>query len=211
MLHEEARWWRRVIDRIGPSSLYPMLNVGSSTEHFRTVAQPYIDRHLFRPAREAGQTVIHLDTKEDAGVDLVGDLTDEHVGEDTRAPICSAIAKVLPKGGYVFVSCPRRFPYHPDPIDTGFRPTAAALAALFPGMALVASEEVFGDTYLQRLWQRPYQGAKQVVKLFLPFYKPRAWLVNLGYFGYLFRRFSSTCVVLRKAAATERLNHSQLS
>jgi hypothetical protein len=65
MLHEEARWWRCVIDRIGPSSLYPMLNVGSSTEHFRTVAQPYIDRHLFRSAREAGQTVIHLDTKEE--------------------------------------------------------------------------------------------------------------------------------------------------
>jgi hypothetical protein len=229
MLHEEARWWRRVIDRIGPSSLYPMLNVGSSTEHFRTVAQPYIDRHLFRPAREAGQTVIHLDTKEDAGVDIVGDLTAqafrdqlarmnfnsvfcshllEHVGEDMRVPICSAIAKVLPKGGYVFVSCPRRFPYHPDPIDTGFRPTTADLAALFPGMVLVASEEVFGDTYLQRLWQQPYQGAKQVVKLLLPFYKPRAWLVNLGYFGYLFRRFSSTCVVLRKEAATERLNPS---
>jgi len=219
MLHEEARWWRHIIGEIEPSLLYPMLNVGSSTEHFRTVEQPFIDLYLFRPAREKGQTVVHLDTKGDAGVDMVGDLTQEsfretlvamnfnsvfcshlleHVAEDTRAPICAAISQVLPKGGYLFVSCPRRFPYHPDPIDTRFRPTTEDLAALFPGTFVVASKEVFGGTYLQRLWERPQRGAREIAKLFLPFYKPHYWLVNLGYFTYLFRHFSSSCVVLRK-------------
>jgi hypothetical protein len=219
MLHEEALWWQQVMNGIPPSRLYPMLNVGSSTEHFRTVSQPYIDACLFQPARKAGHRVVHLDTKDDVGVDVVGDLTDptfrdrlramrfnsvicshllEHVNIEARAPICAAICQVLPPGGHAFLSCPRRYPYHPDPIDTGFRPTPEELASLLPGMALLMGEEVFGGTYLQQLRHEPYAGTKEVVKLLLPFYKPRAWRVNAGYFGYLFRRFSSTCVVLRK-------------
>ena len=222
MLHEEARWWRRVLDGIPPSELYPMLNVGSSTEAFRTVAQPYIDAELFRPAREQGYQVVHLDTKAELGVDIIGDLTNpafrervaamrfssvvcshllEHVSVQARAPICAAIAQILPKGGYAFVSCPRRFPFHPDPIDTGFRPTAHELAALFPGMDLAVGAEVLGETHLQRLRHEPFFGLKEFVKLLLPFYKPAAWRVNVGYFRYLFRRLSSTCVVLRKAAS----------
>jgi hypothetical protein len=221
MLHEEARWWRQVMDAIQPSLLYPMLNVGSSTEHFRTVQQPFIDIYLFHPAREKGQRVVHLDTKQDVGVNLVGDITEdsfreklvkmsfnsvfcshllEHVDQDTRKPICAAIAHLLPRGGYVFVSCPRRYPYHPDPIDTGFRPTTADLAALFPGMTVIVSQEVFGETYFRQLWRRHDRGAKELAKLFLPFYKPHSWWVNVGYFAYLFRRFSSSCVVLRKEA-----------
>ena len=222
MLPEEAQWWRHVMDEIEPSLLYPMLNVGSSTEHFRTVEQPFIDTYLFRPAREGSQRVVHLDTKDDVGVDIVGDLTEEsfrerlmamnfnsvfcshlleHVAGDTRKPICSAISQVLPRGGYLFVSCPRRYPYHPDPIDTRFRPTTEDLAVLFPGMLVVTREEVVGETYFRQLWGRPDRGAREVAKLFLPFYKPHGWWVNLGYFAYLFRHFSSSCVVLRKDGA----------
>jgi Methyltransferase domain len=221
MLHEEARWWRHVMDAIHPSLLYPMLNVGSSTEYFRSVQQPFIDIYLFRQARGEGHKVVHLDTKDDIGVDIVGDLTLEsfqvrlaemnfnsvfcshlleHVPEDARKPICSAMTRVLPKGGYLFVSCPRSFPYHPDPIDTRFRPTTEDLAQLFPGTLVVASKVVLGETYLRRLWGRPDRGAKEIAKLCLPFYKPNGWWVTLGYFAYLFRHFSSTCVVLRKRA-----------
>lgn len=221
MLQQEAQWWRHIIDELEPSLLYPMLNVGSSTGHFRTVEQPYIDLYLFRPAREKGHKVVHLDTKDNVGVDIVGDLTKEsfretlaamnfnsvfcshlleHVAEDARVPICAAISRVLPKGGYLFISCPHRFPYHPDPIDTRFRPTTDDLMALFPGTLVVASKEVFGGTYLQRLCEQPRQGVREMVKLFLPFYKPHYWVVNLGYFMYLFRHFSSSCVVLRKKA-----------
>jgi hypothetical protein len=219
MLPQEARWLRHVMDDIGPSHLYPMLNVGSSTEYFRTVDQPFIDAYIFRPAREQGQSIVHLDTKNDVGVDIVGDLTDEafrtrlaetnfnsvlcsnlleHVSEDTRKDICSAMAQVLPKGGYLFVTCPRKFPYHPDPIDTRFRPTVQDLAALFPGMLMVTGEEVVGETYLHRLWGRADRGAKEIVKLFMPFYKPYWWRVNLGYFSFLGRHFTASCVVLRK-------------
>src|SRR5690349_9877887 len=165
MLLQEAEWWRGALEAIDPASLYPMLNVGSSTARFRTVEQPFIDEILFRPIKEQGRSVIHLDTKADPGVDIVGDVTEEdfrnrlmgmgfksvfcshlleHVPDATRTPLCAAITRLLPNGGFAFISCPRRFPYHPDPIDTRFRPTAAELAALFPGTVLTSSSEVFG-------------------------------------------------------------------
>lgn len=50
MLIEEAQWFGRIIGLIGADVIYPMLNVGSSTEEFRKVDQPYIDEYLFKPS-----------------------------------------------------------------------------------------------------------------------------------------------------------------
>lgn len=76
MLFDEARWFGQRIAEMEPGDIFPMLNVGSSTEEFRTKKQPWIDQFIFKPIREKGYKVVHTDIKKDVGVDLVGDLTD---------------------------------------------------------------------------------------------------------------------------------------
>jgi hypothetical protein len=161
MLVEEARWFGRHLQNFEVAELSPLLNVGSQTAHFRQHVQPWIDQYVFGPLRARGVQIVHTDLRPGPGVDVVGDLTDtqflqrlceyrfrslfcsnllEHVPEPEK--LAAGLMDILSAGGVMFVSCPRAFPYHPDPIDTGFRPTVEELADLFPGSELVVGEVV---------------------------------------------------------------------
>ncbi|MCS7016049.1 MAG: class I SAM-dependent methyltransferase [Gemmatales bacterium] len=161
MLVEEARWFGRQLAHYSPAELSPMLNVGSQTLHFRRYVQPWIEQYVFAPLERRGVQVLHTDLRPGAGVDLVGDVTEEsflaqlrtypfravfcsnlleHVHEPRK--LATHLVQILPANAWIFVSCPRVFPYHPDPIDNGLRPTLAQLARLFPHTELVAGEEV---------------------------------------------------------------------
>ncbi|MCS7167561.1 MAG: hypothetical protein RMI91_06045 [Gemmatales bacterium] len=161
MLVEEARWFGRQLANYPMEQLSPMLNVGSQTLHFRRYVQPWIEQYVFAPLERRGVRVLHADLRPGAGVDLVGDVTEEsflaqlrtyqfralfcanlleHVPEPQKLAI--RLVQILPASAWIFVSCPRVFPYHPDPIDNGLRPTVAQLAGLFPYTKLIAGEEV---------------------------------------------------------------------
>jgi hypothetical protein len=221
MLIEEAKWFSRKMAALDPAALSPMLNVGSSSEQFRMVDQPYIDKYIFKPARERNVQVLHMDIEAAPGVDIVGDLAEpdflrslsemqvrsvfcsnllEHVRN--REQIGEALSGVVPLGSYLFVSCPNKYPYHPDPIDTMFRPNVAELAALFPGTYIVNGSIVQGRTALGYLLNRPLVLAKTVARLFIPFYKPRNWWIAVQHSPWLFRRCKQTCLVLRKVGET---------
>ena len=221
MLIEEAKWLARQIAELEPDRVFPLLDVGSSTWRFRTEEQPWIDRVIFASARRAGHSVSHLDAKAAEGVDIVADLGDqvaveglarrgyrsvfcsnllEHV--EDRERVARALVGLLPAGGYLFVSCPYAYPYHPDPIDTMFRPTPPELAALFGGTRIYRQAVVRDGNYFQQLRRTPLASLKLLLRLFLPFYKPRAWRRALREFRrhlpWLWRRFSATCVVLQR-------------
>jgi len=210
MLVEEARWLGRRIAEQEADEVFPLLNVGSSTEAFRAREQPHIDALIFRPLRERQRAVTHADLKPAPGVDVVGDLLEpavierlaamefrsvlcsnllEHV-EDPRA-ICRSIVSLLPPGGYVFVSSPYRYPFHPDPIDTMLRPNIEELGALFDGTRLVCAETIRGGRYLRWPLKQPAQVLRNLLLVACPFYKPSRWLWN-------FRSISCICAVLRK-------------
>jgi hypothetical protein len=217
MLVEEALWFERRIHELDPELVSPLLNVGSSTLDFRTQSQPWIDRHIFGPMRERRQEVLHLDLQEAAGVDIAADLTLtstrerlhglgvrsaicsnllEHVSD--RAAVCSAITSVLPSGGYLLASCPRRYPRHDDPFDTMYRPEPAELAAEFAGMDVVASEVVSGGTYFDYLGRSYPRLARTMARLALPFYAPGGWLSTARHASWVGRHFEASCVLLRK-------------
>jgi SAM-dependent methyltransferase len=105
--------------------------------------------------------VLHHELQPAPGVDVAGDLTDasflarlrelgvrsimccnvlEHVPDP--AEVAAALERATPPGGYVLVTVPRRFPYHPDPIDTMFRPGPDELRRLFPALEEVAAAEL---------------------------------------------------------------------
>ncbi len=171
MLEAEAVRLRDIL--LGQGGVSPLLNLGSSTAVFRTVTQPHIERRLFGPLAQAGLDVVHADLKQGEGVDFSGDILDpeiraalerrgfkavlvanllEHV-RDPRA-VAAAIEQVVKPSGLILVTVPSSYPYHADPIDTGLRPSPAALAGLFAGSEPVLLEELEGPSYAEEMHAR---------------------------------------------------------
>ena len=155
------------------SDVSPLLNLGSSTREFRERAKPHIETLLFGPLRSAGVTVLHCDLKQGEGVDLTGDILDgavrerlkamgfkcvlisnmlEHVRD--RAAVIAACEDIAGLGGLVLASVPASYPYHADPLDTGYRPSGTELAAAFTRSRVLLAEELAGQTFAQRIAER---------------------------------------------------------
>ena len=218
MLPKEAEWLGRTIRALDARELSPMLNIGSSTGEFVTKHQPWIDAQVFRTLREKGVKVVNCDMKEAPGVDLVGDLADpsflerlslqkfksvlcanllEHV--ENRAQIARTLASLVTSGGRLLVSGPHRYPYHPDPIDTMFRPTVDELADLFPETRVVSSDIVPCGTYWTYIARTKMKLAKSLIRLALPLYAPRDWYTALRRLAWLNTEFEVVCVCLEKS------------
>jgi len=166
MFDAEAARLREIL--LGQQAVSPLLNLGSSTRAFRESAKPHIQSALFGPLAAAGVAVVHSDLKEADGVDVAGDILDPAVlaGLKTRgfkcvlvanllehvrdpAGVAAACEEIVGPGGLILATVPSSFPYHADPIDTGFRPAAAELARLFGRSELLLAEEIAGRTYAE--------------------------------------------------------------
>jgi hypothetical protein len=218
MLVKEAEWIAGELGRIASEDLFPLLNVGSSTMEFRTRTQPHIESLVFGPLERRGGQVWHSDIKASPGIDIVGDLSEpdivsrvreleirsalvsnvlEHVRD--RQGLARAVTALVPDGGYIIVTGPHRFPYHPDPIDNGFRPGPEELRPLFPGTTVVAKATIDAGNWRQ--WdprERARSRGRTVTRALVPFYRPRGWLDAARNVPYLIRHVSAFGVVLRK-------------
>jgi hypothetical protein len=171
MFEAEAIRLREIL--LGQSGISPLLNLGSSTRAFRAQAKPHIDRELFAPLGATGVAVFHSDLKQADGIDLAGDIMDPAVRADLkgrgfrallianmlehvrdREAVTAACEEIVGPGGLILATVPSSFPYHADPIDTGYRPDPAALAAAFRGSLPVLMETVTGRTYREEIAAR---------------------------------------------------------
>jgi hypothetical protein len=180
---EAARLRGILLDRPDVS---PLLNLGSSTGHFREIIQPHIERELFGPLRKAGVKVVHSDLKEDEGVDVAGDILDpeirrrlkemgfksillsnllEHVTD--REAVAAACEEIVGSEGCILATVPSSCPYHADPIDTYFRPSPAELAPLFGRSEPLLLDEVQDLTYAQDLKRRGLTVGGELARTFL--------------------------------------------
>jgi hypothetical protein len=221
VLIQEAQWFAEAIAGIDEASVFPMLNIGSHTEEYRKQHQPWIDRYIFGPHRERGNPVKHLDIRSAAGVDIVGDLTNraflkelaamefrsvfsanllEHVVN--RQEIAAVITSIVPVGSYLFVSCPFKFPFHADPIDTMFRPDIGELAALFPGTAIRKAAIVdcgsFAGYVLARVCGHPLAFLRTLLRKGSQIDAPDGLGSVRHLLPWTFRRFQETCLVLQR-------------
>ena len=198
------------------------LNIGSSTEAFRTRDQPHIDELLIRPIEAAGIRIIHCDIKAAPGVDEVGDLLDPQFREKLKGyradlMICSnllehltdpqafaaACGDLVRPGGYGLITMPLSYPYHADPIDTMLRLKPAQLAAMMPGWEIVRAEELEAGSYAHELRRsgRPVSLLmRHLARAALPFYRPRKWRGLAHRLLWLFRPYRQSMVLLRKPA-----------
>ncbi|HEY8378207.1 MAG TPA: hypothetical protein VIK91_17045 [Nannocystis sp.] len=217
MLEVEARWLRARLAEFAAEELSPLLNLGSSDLHFRTVAQPWIDGEVFTPLRARGVAVIHSDVKAQAGVDVVADaLTDEGLSRlravGARAVLCCnvlehvvdraafarACAALVPEGGVLVVTVPASYPYHPDPIDTYYRPEPEDMAReLFPELKVVRAEAVVGPSYAPELLRRPWLLVRDLRKLPGLLRSPAG--LSGSRLGWLRRPYRVSCAILRRS------------
>jgi len=168
MFEAEAIRLREIL--LAQGDVSPLLNLGSSTRVFREETKPHIERELLAPLRAAGIEVVHSDLKQDDGVDVAGDILDPAVRDDLgargfgallianmlehvrdRAAVAAACEEIVGPGGLILATVPRSFPYHADPIDSGYRPAPAQLAGLFRRSDTLLTEEVRGLTYKEEI------------------------------------------------------------
>lgn len=220
MMRCDAEWLGRVLAGLSNAELSPLLNLGASTRHFRTVEQPYVQELLFAPLEARGVKIIHSDLKAADGVDISGDVFNdadfarlEAVG--ARAVICThmfehvldreelarrLLALVQP-GGLFFVTVPSSYHEHHDPIDTLYRPTPDELAKLFRGQEILQKAELVGDTYWVHVQRRPVTlFLRHFTRFFVPFLGWHAWKRSMRKLYWLFNNYKVAAIVGRKAA-----------
>jgi hypothetical protein len=217
----ESEWVGIRLSAMPDDAIFPMINIGSSTLEFRTQTQPYIEQNIFGPLRTRSDGVYHLDIKSAPGVDLVGDLLDplfiekiarmkfrsalitnffEHISQ--RQPICDVALEILPRGGYLFLSGPHKYPYHADPIDTMFRPTIEEMHDHFPGTTIIDGGIISSGNWRQ--WDVAERGrplGRTILRLLVPFYRPDKWWEVARQAPYIIRDISAFALILRKDSA----------
>jgi len=177
VLRAEAAWLARRLEEIPTDDLSPLLSIGSGAAELRT-SQPWLERLIYGPLAERGVRVLHHELHPGPGVDVAGDLTDprffekleelefrsimccnvlEHVPDPVQ--LATAIERLVGPGGYVLVSVPRRYPYHPGPIDTLFRPSVEELRRLFPELNEESAAEIRCESLIAYLLASPTKWA----------------------------------------------------
>jgi hypothetical protein len=220
MLEAEARWVGQALSQLNVEKVSPLLNVGSANAAFREQIQPWIDQGIFAPLRKRDVVVHHLDIQEGEGVDLRGDLTDdsfvavlgtrgyrsllccnllEHVPDP--AAICGKLELLVPVGGYLIVTVPNQFPYHPDPIDTMFRPDPAALVRLFPRCRLVQGEVLDCGTGWDYVERDPRVLIAKVRYRLSGMREHGGVKGSASFLPWLFRQFRQTCTLWERLPA----------
>jgi hypothetical protein len=218
MFEAEAAWLSGALDRYPVERVSPLLNLGSSTALFRERIQPWTEVLLYRPLRDRGVDLVHVDRRDEHGVDLRADLTDpadlqrlaaiaprallccnllEHVEDPAR--LARDCLGLLPSAGLAFVTVPFSYPYHRDPIDTMFRPTPDELAALFAGARMVEGAVVgAGRSYRDEVRRRPWLLLRHVARFPAPFLSWEKWRRSMQKLYWLAAEYRITCAVFEK-------------
>jgi hypothetical protein len=220
MMKCDAAWLQQTLARFSNEELSPIVNIGSSTAHFRKVEQPFIDEMIFAPLAARGVQVIHLDLKAADGVDISADILTEagldevrkrgpkalictHVFEHvvSREGLAARLMAMLPRDGLFFITVPSSYHQHNDPIDTMFRPTPDELAALFPGQAILEKKDLVGDTYWMHVRKRPVTlFFRHFLRFFAPFLGWKKWKRSMGKLYWLFNNYRVSAIAGRKTA-----------
>lgn len=137
MLKNEAKWIGKATQNFKSSKV---LDISGGSWFFRNIRQPFIEKYIFSNFKNVRRTNIKDDVcSKDFGkigkFDLVfSNNLLEHVVDIKKAS--KNILSVVKPGGYLCVSVPHKFPFHPDPIDNMFRPTPEELVKFFPKTVL---------------------------------------------------------------------------
>ena len=217
MRYQEACVVGSLLETISPDTC---INLGSGDISHQRLKKPWIDRFIFAPLQSRGVNIIHTDLMISDGVDLKIDLTLvedlqklekigdsrvfllcnvlEHVPSALRSIMINSIVSIMNKFDYLIITVPFRYPYHADPIDTGYRPSANELSAAI-GLNVTYSQTISAGNFREELMMMtPAKRLRKILKPLYPFQKLNKYRENLSRLQFLFKNYEITIVAAQR-------------
>ncbi len=220
MFEAEAIWLGKLLNVEAAENLSPLLNIGSSTSQFREIEQPWTLHFIFEPLKQRGVDVLHLDSRDGAGIDIRANVLCarelpriqalgakavlccnilEHVSDP--AALARRCIEIVGPGGLIFVTVPYSYPHHRDPIDTMFRPTPDELARLFSPAVMVTGEIIdTGQSWWNDVGKRPWILLRPLLRLPFPFVNFAGWMRSVRRLYWLWHPYRVTGALFRVPA-----------
>lgn len=199
-----------------------VLNLGAGNVERLLVSKPWVNLSIFQPVADLGVRIVHTDIQKYPGVDFVLDLTKdqdvkkiagqfakkkvvllcnvlEHIPTNRIPSVISGISELLASGDHLIVSVPFQYPYHPDPIDTMFRPHPNHLAAMFESVEFVRGQIVTSGTYSDELKRMScFKRCRRLLRPILPVSAPKRYLSDLHRLSFLLRPYKISVAIFCK-------------
>mgnify|MGYP001374663151 CR=1 FL=1 len=124
----------------------------------------------------------------------------EHLPSDVRKTAITSIQGALQPGDYLIVSVPYKYPFHPDPIDTLYRPSSDELSNLFD-LEWVSKDSISCGSFATDLKGMSIsKQLRKILKPLWPFQKPSKYLSNLHRLTFITRPYRISLVLGKKVA-----------
>lgn len=192
------------------------INLGCGDIESLRKKKPWIDEQIFDRLRNAGLRVINVDQSKHAGVDVVCDLESadafefifklpaprllilanvvEHLPESSRDQILRRLCSSMRAEDALLITAPFDYPYHPDPIDTMFRPSPPELAKTIP-LKWIEQTIVSAGSYKQEfLSMSPLKQLRKLIRPFWPLQSSGSWRRSLRIL-WLFKSYRITVML----------------
>src|SRR5262249_7066814 len=126
----------------------------------------------------------------------------EHV-TDPQA-LCAKLQQLMPENAYIVVTVPRSFPYHPDPLDTMFRPTPEEVRRMFPQCRMLEGEIIDCGTGWDYVGRELLLLVSNIRRRLANRHEHGGMKGTASFAPWLFRQFRQTCVLLQKQGQSAR-------
>ena len=188
------------------------VNLGSGNTNKLLLEKPWIEQNIFSHFKKN----IKVDKIAFDSIDIVGDLADpsiyksikeieckkifflcnvlEHVPSKNRKTILNNIYTCMNSGDELIISVPYDYPYHADPIDTLYRPSAVELSRRIK-LKWQNKIIIHSGSYIDEFFRMSI--SKKIRRLLKPiwfFQKPSAYLHNFHQLFYLFKPYKISIV-----------------
>ena len=213
----ECNWIYQNLRNYKINEISPIIDLGGSTEKYRTIDQPWLENDFYQKLRNKGVNILFSDIKKEVGVDLVGDIFNnkfvlslkrsnfncifccnflEHVLDPKD--LIDRCMSILPIGGILVITVPYSYPYHRDPIDTLYRPDIGELSKLVDSHEIISSEIISTGSYRDHIAKSPWKIFRHI-RVFFPFLGFEKWKRSAIKLKWLFTNFKHTCMIVKKS------------
>ena len=217
MRFQEAYVVGSLLERL---SLDTCINLGSGAISQQRLKKPWIEQFIFAPLQSRRIDVIHTDLVIHSGVDLKVDLSSEedlqklrkighsrvfllcnvleHVPAALRVMMIDSIISIMNQFDHLIITVPFRYPYHADPIDTGYRPSATELSSTI-GLGVTYAQTIPAGNFREELMMMtPAKRLRKILKPLYPFQKLNKYRENLSRLQFLFKPYEITIVAAQR-------------
>jgi len=214
---EEAKLIGEIIRSLQVESC---INLGCGQIMKLLTDKPWVEQYLFEPLRKQDVPVIHVDLFDYPGVNYQIDLTRpveldilnneprprlfilgnvlEHIQDDKREVMINTLINYMETDDHLIISVPNTYPFHADPIDTGYRPQPAEIMQIGSIEWISGSILVCGNYRTDLSKMGLFKALRKLCKPLWPLQSLTRYRENFERLRFLFKDYKVTVVHGRK-------------